>query len=159
MVTLEDKFDIFYKIVHKAEEEKTKIALEELESSQKNMVENKIDELQERKEDLINKKKTQAISEKNEMISASIDKNRKKSLVKREELLEDLIQLLKIKAMEFTDSDEYGEYLINEIKMVLNAIDEEYLLLGLNKRDREKFEKGIRIVEKKILKEDRKSVV
>lgn len=153
MITLEDKLDTFYKIVYKAEEEKAKIALEELENTQRNILEDKYNELQEKKENRIRRREGQGISEKNEMISASVDKNRKKSLVKREVLLENLIESLEIKAMNFTDTKRYEEYLTDRIKSSLNSINEDYVILGLKKKDRERIGKDIKDIENETSKD------
>lgn len=146
MITLEDKLDTFYKIVYKAEEEKTKLALEELENTQKLLLEKKIEELENKKEKTLNKIESQAVSEKNEMISESIDRNRRLSLVKREELLENLIQALELRAINFSKTDKYIDFIIRKIKETLTDIEEDNLILGLKSSDREKIEKSIEAI-------------
>lgn len=148
MITLEDKLDTFYKIVYKAEEESSKLALEELENIQKEILEEKTDELQIKKEEKINRKRVQAISEKNEMISESIDRNRKRSLIKREELLENLIDSLELKAMNFTDTKEYESYLIDKIKENIKAMDEDNVILGVKAKDIDKIKAYIKSLKK-----------
>lgn len=131
MITLEDKLDIFYRIVYKAEEEKIKMELQELEEKQKDILQAKEEELKQIQTMKIERKRTQATSEKNEMISQSIDKSRKKSLVKREELLDNLIETIELKSMKFTENDKYQEYLVKKIKQSLDSIDEKMLTFGL----------------------------
>ncbi len=147
MITLEDKLDIFYKIVYKAEEEKIKLELEQLEEKQNKILKEKEEELKRIQKIRIERRETQATSEKNEMISASIDKNRKRSLLKREELLGNLIEAIELKAMKFTEKSEYKEYLIRKIKLSLDSIDEKMLIFGLKADDVKIVEDSIEDIE------------
>lgn len=144
MITLDDKLDIFYKVVFKEEEEKCKKALEELEERNKLALEEKIVELEKRKEETITRRKLLAETQKNEMLSKAIGENRSGILVKREETLTDLISSLENKAREFVLLKDYKDYILDKILNVIKEIEEEEIVIGLLEKDKKDLEETIR---------------
>ena len=143
MITLEDKLDIFYKVVFKEEEEKCKMALEELEKRNSLTLEEKKVELEKKKEETIARRKHLAETQKNEMLSKAIQENRGKILVKREEILRDLISSLENKAKEFVSSKDYKDFVVNKIVSVIKEIDEKEIVIGLLEKDKLNLEESI----------------
>lgn len=144
MITLDDKLDIFYKVVFKEEEEKCKKALEELEERNKLALEEKIVELEKKKEETITRRKLLAETQKNEMLSKAIGENRSRILVKREETLTDLISSLENKAREFVLLKDYKDYILDKILNVIKEIEEEEIVIGLLEKDKKDLEEAIR---------------
>ncbi|OLS03639.1 V-type ATP synthase subunit E [Tissierella creatinophila] len=143
MITIEDKLDIFYKLVFKNEEEKAQERLENIEIQHKRILNDKIVELEKMKEQNINRRKNLAQIQKNEMISKAIGEDKRKLLIKREELLKDLISSLEIKAKEFTSTIEYREYMLKRLKDTLKESDEKDIIIKLNKEDSKKLQKEL----------------
>lgn len=140
MVTIEDKLDIFYKLVYQDAEENTKKALEDMEEQNELKLEVKIEELEKAKQQSINRRKAFAEVQKNEAISKAMGNKRHKLLIKREELLEDLIKSIKMRAVEFTKTIEYKEYLLEEVKHALTPLDEKEIIIKLKNEDRERYQ-------------------
>jgi vacuolar-type H+-ATPase subunit E/Vma4 len=143
MITIDDKLDIFYKLVYKDEEEKCKRFLEEQEERNKKILEEKTSSLMEAKENLLERKRNLAEIQKNQMISKAIEKNRERILSKREELLEDLMQTLEEKAKEFTKTNDYENYVLSKIQKLINEVEEHSIIIGLTKIDLERLKNSI----------------
>jgi vacuolar-type H+-ATPase subunit E/Vma4 len=143
MITLENKLDIFYKIVLKDEEEKCKKTLEELEEKNNNIIKEKKEALEKRKKEIINRKFQLGEIQKNEMVSKARQDNREKVLSKRQETLEDLIFSLKEKGRQFTSSKEYETYLINNIGKAIDNMQEKEIILEIRERDKDNFGEAI----------------
>lgn len=136
MITLEDKLDIFNKIVLKAEEEKCKKVLEELEEKNNNIVKEKRVALEKKKKEVISKRIQLGEAQKNEMVSKAIQENRERVLSKRQEILEDLILALEEKARQFVVSKEYRNYLINNIRKAITRINDNEVIIYLREADK-----------------------
>ena len=143
MITLDDKLDIFYKVVFKEEEEKCKKALEELEEKNRSILEEKKIELAKRKEEIINRRRILAETQKNEMLSKATQENRGKILEKREEVLRDLISSLEDRAREFVLSHDYNDYVLSKIEDLIREIDEKEIIIGLKEKDKVNLEDSI----------------
>lgn len=143
MITLEDKLDIFHKIVLKHEEEKCKEILEELEEKNNNTIKEKEEILQKRKKEIINRRFQLAEVQKNEIVSKAIQENRERVLSKRQEALDDLILALEEKARQFVATEEYNVYLINSIEKLINTSDDKEVTIYLREADKLNFEKDI----------------
>lgn len=143
MITIEDKLDIFYKLVFKNEEENAKSRLENLEKQHKKILKDKVIELEKIKNQNVDRRRNLAEIQKNEMISKAIGEDKHKLLIKREEFLKDLISSIEVKARGFTDTLEYKKYMINKVKDVLDGLDERDIIIKLNKEDKEKIQKEL----------------
>lgn len=152
MITVEDKLDIFYKLVYVEEEQKCIKQMEELESKIKATLEEKKEELEKKKAAFIDRKILLANIQKNEMISQA-NENKKISLLQdRERLLDDILIALETKAKDFVQSKDYIGYLINKISNLLSSIDEKQIIITLNKGDNIKLQNSIQELEKRFNK-------
>ncbi|MGJ0847202.1 V-type ATP synthase subunit E [Tissierella praeacuta] len=140
MITLEDKLDIFYKIVFKEEEAKCKKLLEELEFKNNSILEEKKIELEKKKEEIIERKRILAEIQKNEMVSKAVGESRGKILEKREEVLRDLISSLEDRARKFVLSSDYEGYLLNKIVQIIREVSEKEIIISITEIDKERFE-------------------
>jgi len=143
MITVEDKLDIFYKLVYKEEEEKCIREMEELEAKIKAVLEEKNKELQIKKDAFIIRKTALANIQKNEMISKANENKKASLLQERERLLQDTIKSLEIKAKDFVQSNNYDVYLINKISNVINDVDDYEIIITLNDGDNVRFQDSI----------------
>ena len=143
MITLEDKLDIFYKIVLKDEEEKCKETLEQLEEKNKSLIKEKKENLEIKKKDIINRKIQLAETERNEMLSRFKQDNKEKLLSKRQEILKSLISSLEERERQFTSSKEYRDYFITYLDKTLDEMEENEIILGIRKADGDNFNEEI----------------
>jgi len=149
MTTINDKLDIFRKLVYEQEEEKYKKALEDLDQRAKNLVESKKLEVEKRKEEIAEREALLREAEKNRILSEKRQELNSKLLLKREEILEDLLDSLKEKAIDFSLTDMYRDTVIKRISEVLMNIDDMELIITLAEEDREKLEGSILKIAKK----------
>jgi len=124
MITVEDKLDIFRKVVYKEEEKKFQKALEELKKENDNLLEKKKKELEAQRDEIIKRKLALAEREINEKISEEKTKVKEKVLKMRAEILQDFLESLYLKASEFTKTSEYRQYLFDKLdKAILELGD------------------------------------
>jgi vacuolar-type H+-ATPase subunit E/Vma4 len=143
MITINDKLDIFRKLIYEEEEEKYKKALKDLDEKARNLIENKKLEIEKKKEEMAKKEAILEETQKNRIISERRQELNSKLLLKRKEILEDLIASLKEKAINFTLTDEYKDAVIKSISEVLLKIDDRDLIITITEEDRKKLESSI----------------
>jgi vacuolar-type H+-ATPase subunit E/Vma4 len=143
MITINDKLDIFRKLIYEEEEEKYKKALKDLDEKARHLIENKKLEIEKKKEEMAKKEALLKETQKNRIISERRQELNSKLLLKRKEILEDLIASLKEKAINFTLTDEYKDAVIKSISEVLLKIDDRDLIITITEEDRKKLESSI----------------
>ncbi|MCR2044319.1 V-type ATP synthase subunit E [Anaerosalibacter massiliensis] len=143
MITIEDKLDIFYKLVLEKEREQGSKIIDEIKEKNRVLLEDYEKKLLEKKDEIIEESVRNGELKKDELISQRIIEARKKIFNKKEELLEDLILGLEKKAEDFVCSKEYEDYLLRDIKEVLNNIEDESIILYLKDEDRYNFSSSI----------------
>ncbi len=143
MITINDKLDIFRKLIYEEEEEKYKKALKDLDEKARHLIENKKLEIEKKKEEMAKKEAILEETQKNRIISERRQELNSKLLLKRKEILEDLIASLKEKAINFTLTDEYKDAVIKSISEVLLKIDDRDLIITITEEDRKKLESSI----------------
>ena len=143
MITIKDKLDIFRKLIYEEEEEKYKKTLKDLDEKARNLIENKKLEIEKKKEEMAKKEAILEETQKNRIISERRQELNSKLLLKRKEILEDLIASLKEKAINFTLTDEYKDAVIKSISEVLLKIDDRDLIITITEEDRKKLESSI----------------
>ncbi len=139
MITVEDKLEIFYKIVYKDEEEKYLKALKELEDNNQKLLENKKEEMKRQREEIIRRKVTQAKVERNELKSEGLEDTKARLRQKRKQIEMDLISSIIDRAKEFAKSKEYGEYLCMNLDKYLVEFEEEEDEVVLILRDEDRL--------------------
>lgn len=155
MILLENKIAIFNKIVFlKQKEECEKRIREEREKADKILAE-KIESLKEDEEAFVNRRVTLAKRRGYELIASVEEKKRVLFLEEDEKLLNELLETLSQKLLEFTKTDEYVNLETENFKNILDEIDEKsiYLYVKNNENERliEKFkeiakEKGVDLI-------------
>ena len=155
MILLENKIAIFNKIVFlKQKEECEKRIREEREKADKILAE-KIESLKKDEEAFVNRRVTLAKRRGYELIASVEEQKRVLFLEEDEKLLNELLETLSQKLLEFTKTDEYVNLETENFKNILDEIDEKsiYLYVKNNENERliEKFkeiakEKGIDLI-------------
>lgn len=136
MITIEDKLNIFYKIVLEKEKEESLKVLNEIEEKNKATLDKHRERLFKVKDDIIEKSIKNGEVKKDELISQEIVEARKRIFTKKEGLLDDLILSLEKKAKDFVNSEEYSQYLLDGIGRVLKDIEDKYIIIYLKNEDR-----------------------
>lgn len=136
MITVEEKLDIFHKIVYRDEEEKFLQALKELEEANERLLENKRKELEQQRDEIIRRKKSQARIERNELRSRELEDTKARLRAKRKELEIDLVDAIVKKAKEYVTTREYGEYLCHNLDRHLKEFEDDELVLILRENDK-----------------------
>lgn len=136
MITIEDKLNIFYKIVLEKEKEESLKVLNEIEEKNKATLDKHRERLFKVKDDIIEKSIKNGELKKDELISQEIVEARKRIFTKKEGLLDDLILSLEKKAKDFVNSEEYSQYLLDGIGRVLKDIEDETIIIYLKNEDR-----------------------
>lgn len=136
MITIEDKLNIFYKIVLEKEKEESLKVLNEIEEKNKVTLAKHRERLLKVKDDIIEKSIKNGEVKKDELISQEIVEARKRIFTKKEGLLDDLILSLEKKAKDFVNSEEYSQYLLDGIGRVLKDIEDEAIIIYLKNEDR-----------------------
>lgn len=135
MITVEEKLEIFHKIVFREEETKYQKLLDELEEKNKQLLEEKRAEMELQREEIIRKKIAQGKIERNEVIAKAKEDIKTQLLQKRAELKKDLLQSVLDKAKRFVETEEYTAYLCRKMDKYLMGLDEKDMILYLRDKD------------------------
>jgi len=143
MITVEEKINMFRKLVYKDEEEKLINEIKLINDKNDAIIEDKKAELKKKKNKLIEKERLNAKIQYNEMKSREAQENNGILLTKRQEMLSDLIYSLKLKAKEFCKSSMYKDYLLDKLSNVIKDLNDKELIITLSVADKEIFERNI----------------
>lgn len=155
MILLENKIAIFNKIVFlKQKEECEKRIREEREKADKILAE-KIESLKKDEEAFVNRRVTLAKRRGYELIASVEEQKRVLFLEEDEKLLNELLETLSQKLLEFTKTDEYVNLETENFKNILDEIDEKSIYLYVKNNENEKLiekfkeiakEKGVNLI-------------
>lgn len=139
MILLENKIAIFNKIVFlKQKEECEKRIREEREKADKILAE-KIESLKEDEEAFVNRRVTLAKRRGYELIASVEEQKRVLFLEEDEKLLNELLETLSQKLLEFTKTEEYVNLETENFKNILDEIDEKSIYLYVKNNENEKL--------------------
>ena len=139
MITVEDKLNIFYKMVLEREKESFEKILDEIEEKNKIALDEHKNKVSLKRDEMIEKKKKSGKIMKEQKISQAIVETRQKIFRKKEELLEDLLLSIKEKSKVFVCSKEYENYLLRELESILNEVEGKNIVLYLKLEDNKKY--------------------
>lgn len=137
MITVEEKLEIFLKIVYREEEEKFQRALKELEDMNLKALEDKRKELETHRDEIVRRKISMARIERNEAMAKAIEKNKAQLRQKRKDLQDQLLKEILKKADHFVDTDEYYEYLCENINKYLKEFENNEVVVYVREKDKE----------------------
>lgn len=139
MILLENKIAIFNKIVFlKQKEECEKRIREEREKADKILAE-KIESLKKDEEAFVNRRVTLAKRRGYELIASVEEQKRVLFLEEDEKLLNELLETLSQKLLEFTKTEEYVNLETENFKNILDEIDEKSIYLYVKNNENEKL--------------------
>lgn len=139
MILLENKIAIFNKIVFlKQKEACEKRIREEREKADKILAE-KIESLKKDEEAFVNRRVTLAKRRGYELIASVEEQKRVLFLEEDEKLLNELLETLSQKLLEFTKTDEYVNLEAENFKNILDEIDEKSIYLYVKNNENEKL--------------------
>lgn len=139
MILLENKIAIFNKIVFlKQKEECEKRIREEKEKADKILAE-KIESLKKDEEAFVNRRVTLAKRRGYELIASVEEQKRVLFLEEDEKLLNELLETLSQKLLEFTKTDEYVNLETENFKNILDEIEEKSIYLYVKNNENEKL--------------------
>ncbi len=137
MITVEEKLEIFHKIVYREEEEKFQKALKELEEMNLQALEDRRKELEANRDEIVRRKISMAKIERNEAMAKAIEKNKAQLRQKRKDLQDQLLREILKRANQFVDTDEYYEYLCENINKYLKEIENNEVVVYVREKDKE----------------------
>ncbi|MEW9123658.1 MAG: V-type ATP synthase subunit E family protein [Thermotaleaceae bacterium] len=128
MITIEEKFNVFTKLVFERIQQESQGLLQKMEESNQQILKAKEKELTEQKDWLIEEMLQKGKARKNQMIAKANMEKRIKLLEKKQELLQQLLLHIKKKAVVFTEEQEYEVFLKKNLDTVLESLREEKAL-------------------------------
>jgi vacuolar-type H+-ATPase subunit E/Vma4 len=137
MITVEEKLEIFHKIVYKQEEEKFLKALKDLEEANQRALDEKRKELESLRDEIIRKKINMAKTEKNEALAKAIEKGKAQLRQKRKDLQDQMMKEILKKANKFVDTDDYYEYLCENINKYIKEFEKKEVVVYVREKDKE----------------------
>lgn len=137
MITVEEKLEIFHKIVYKQEEDIFLNALKELEEANEKALEEKRKELESLRDEIIRRKINMAKIERNEAMAKALEKNKAQLRQKRKDLQDQLMKEILKKADHFVETDEYYEYLCENINKYLKEFESNEVVVYVREKDKE----------------------
>mgnify|MGYP000856632138 CR=1 FL=1 len=137
MITVEEKLEIFLKIVYREEEEKFQKALKELDEMNLQAIEDKKRELESHRDEIIRRKISMAKIERNEAMAKAIEKNKAQLRQKRKDLQDKLMKEILEKADYFVGTEEYSEYLCENINKYLKEFESNEVVVYVREKDKE----------------------
>lgn len=139
MITVEDKLNIFYRIVLEKEEKRSMEILEELSKKNDAAIKEYTEKLSKKKEELIHKKVKNAEIKRNENVSTATENAKSRILNKKKELLVDLMGQIFKRVEEFVESSQYEDYLLNEIGAMNDEVENQNIVIYLKNNDINRF--------------------
>ncbi|KHO32615.1 V-type ATP synthase subunit E [Clostridium tetani] len=144
MVTIEDKINVFSKIIYGEVDDKINSELDELENVEKDTMGKKEREVKTYRDKNIQsvEKKIKSKFEK-EVFKLKLEEQQQ-LLNLKENMINETLESLKERIMDFTKSDEYTNYIKNHLDNTLKDIENKKgIIIYFNKKDLEKFKKII----------------
>jgi len=146
MTTIEDKINLFSKIlyekVNEEKEERLKVFNQE---AQKKLAEQRQKINESRKNLRIEFEKRYNIKA-NEIIAKEKLNKQRAILNVKDELIKDVLLQVRSKLTKFADSEGYREYLLSSFMKVMDNLEEGNYYLDITHKDYEKFEKDIKLI-------------
>ncbi len=145
MVTIEQKLEMFSKLLHRSMSDKFSDEMDKIRKSYEARLQSNRIEVDREAEELLNKSQKKAVAERAEMISKIRISIKKDYMAAKEKFFDVMMEQLVSKISIFTQSSDYGEYLISLAKK-LYAEDPspEALTIYMTDRDREKYAERIK---------------
>lgn len=139
MILLENKLEMFNKIVYKTKERECELKLDEVKKQCEEEIKKKKVELEKNSDEIIKRRTSLAKKRKYEILGKVAEDKRIAELQKTEELRKKLIEELEKKVLEFTSTDEYIEFEKDKFRTLLEELDDGNYILKLTISDKDKL--------------------
>lgn len=123
MITIEEKLNIFSKLVFEKEQNKSDEKLDDMYKRNEEITQQHKKELENKAQEIIKRKIKEGERKKNEIISKANIEVRNKLLNKKQELLKDMIEEMENRARKFINTKEYESYQISNLMDAFSALD------------------------------------
>lgn len=140
MITIEEKLNVFTKLVFERIQEESNHLLKEMEHKNQQTIQEHQEKLKRQSEKLIHEMALKGETKKNQMIAKANMDRKIKILEKKQQLLGRLLQELQDKAVDFTKTSAYDEHFKKTLKEVLDQLKEETeILLYIRAEDLDRY--------------------
>ncbi|SHJ64926.1 V-type ATP synthase subunit E [Paramaledivibacter caminithermalis] len=144
MITVEEKLDVFTKLVLEKVQREYEEKKREIEEKNNKIIKEYRLEIDKKCHKTIENIVNRGKIEKNRLISKAKVEGKRIVLGKKEELLEKLIKNIEAKALQFTYEDDYKDYLKNNLYAILkNLENKNSIILFFTERDRRRYDRNI----------------
>ena len=141
MVTIQEKLNLFSKLVYQDLVDSQYKELKMIEQENNQYIENFKNELEKRVDDINFDINNKIIQKKNEMISKANLEVKHKILLKKQEFVDILINELITKAYDFTNTSNYYDYFKKSYTTILDKLwDKKIIQIELLNKDRQRFQ-------------------
>ncbi|WP_027626814.1 V-type ATP synthase subunit E [Clostridium lundense] len=139
MVTIDDKLKLFSKIVFDKIDEEIRADLEVFEKEKEEVLKKEKEKIDTEKKKSINIITKRSEIKGREIVSKAKIQSQKEILGLKENMINDLLEELKDKFKEYSQTEEYKSYLYKEIDSAVKKYDEKEFTIYLAKNDYEKY--------------------
>ncbi|EYE89020.1 hypothetical protein Q428_04830 [Fervidicella metallireducens AeB] len=144
MITIDEKLNLFTKIVYDLVEKENRITIEKYNKEFGSLIEEKRQEFTREAQEILSKRKKNLEKEKLQIVSKARIQQKKILLEKRKELLEKMIIEVEDIAREFVKSQKYKDMFIKELKSAFNEVcGSDEFIICLTEKDAKDFEREI----------------
>lgn len=139
MILLENKLEMFNKIVFKTKERECEEKLKEVKNKSSEEIEKKKVELEKSSKETIKRRESLANKKKYEILGKVSEDKRIAELQKNEELRTKLVVELEKKVVEFTKTNEYIDFYKDKFASLLEELDAGKYILSLTEEDKDRL--------------------
>ncbi len=135
MILLENKITIFNQMVFVKKQEECRKKLEEEKELYNRKIMEKERTLKAEKEEIINRRASLASKNGYELLSKAHEENRIAELRQGEKLLDSLLEKVKLKLKDYTQTDNYARFVLSTLDKALEDVKEENIIVYMRKKD------------------------
>lgn len=135
MILLENKITIFNQMVFEKKQEECRKKLEEEKELYNRKIMEKERTLKAEKEEIINRRASLASKNGYELLSKAREENRIAELRQGEKLLDSLLEKVKLKLKDYTQTDSYRRFVLSALDKALEDVKEEKIIVYMRKKD------------------------
>jgi len=144
MTTIDDKLELFNKLIFEKIYIEKKVEIDKFNKEKEESLQNEKEKQYEKMNSFIADANKKGAIKKNEIIAKVGIEVSKKLLVLKRELLIDIMETLKGRIKEFTDTEEYKKFLFRLIEQSEKMLEDKNYILFLTAQDKEKYGEEIK---------------
>ena len=145
MITIEEKLNVFTKLVFERIQNESNVLLKEMEDKNQQIIQDHQEKLKVQGEKIINEMMQKGETKKNQRVAKANMDRKIKILEKKQQLLRKLLQELREKAIAFTLTTAYDDFFKKTLEEVLEQLKgEEEILLYCREEDLRRYQERIK---------------